>query len=74
LAISGQPKAQAGALAFADEVTFKVGDLSISDSLLSTLGLSVDKIKRETLKIDYLSINDVSIEDDNIGLAVRPRF
>ncbi len=74
LAISGQPVAQAGELAFADDIAFKLGNLTISDSLLNVLGLSIDEIKKQTLKISYLTINDVSLEGNNIGLAVRPSF
>ncbi len=74
LAITGQPVAKNGELAFAENIAFKIGDLSVSDSLLGALGVSIEQLKQQTLKINYLTIKDVSLDENNIGLAVRPSF
>lgn len=74
LAITGQPVSKGGELALADNTAFKIGNLTISESLLSQLGLSINRLQEQTLKINFLTINDVSIDGENIGLAVRPSF
>ena len=74
LAVTGQPVAKNGELAFADNIAFKIGNLSVSDSLLGSIGISTEQLKQQTLKISYLTIKDVSLEGNNIGMAVRPSF
>ena len=74
LAIIGQPVSKGGELTLADNLAFKIGNLAVSASLLKKLGISIDQLKKQTLKISYLTIRDVSIDGENIDLAVRPSF
>ena len=74
LAIKGQPLAINGELALAENLSLKIGSLSIPNSLLGVLGMSVEKLQQQTIKLKNLFIKDIELTDKQIDMAVRPTF
>ena len=74
LAIEGQPLAIDGNLAFGENLSVKIGSLSIPNSLLSVLGMSVNKLQQQTIKLKNLFIKDIELSDKQIDMVVRPTF
>jgi len=74
VAISGRPIAKNGNLAFADDISIKIGAIPISNSLLRQLGVPLDRVSNASLPLQLMSIKSIVTSEDEIVLGVRPRF
>ena len=74
VAFSGRPIAKNGNLAFADDISMKIGAIPISNSLLRQLGVPLDRVSNASLPLQLMSIKSIVTSEDEIVLRVRPRF
>jgi hypothetical protein len=74
IAFSGRPIAKNGNLAFADDISIKIGSIPISNSLLRQLGVPLDRVSNASLPLQLMSINSITTSENEIVLGVRPRF
>lgn len=74
LTIYGTLIARNGNIAIKDDFHIKVGAIPISNSSLRQLGANVERANEIDLPIKYLSINNLTLKDGEIELAVLPRF
>jgi len=74
VAVSGRPIAKNGNLAFADDISIKIGAIPISNSLLRQLGVPLDRVSNASLPLQLMSVKSIATSEDEIVLGVRPRF
>lgn len=74
LAVTGEPIARDGGIAFGKDFTVTIGMLPISSSLLSQLGVPVHKASNASLPLRYLRVQSIKLEQGQINLGVLPRF
>lgn len=74
LAVKGQPVARDGNLAIDDDFAVKIGAIPFSNTLLKQMGVPVERLARNSLPINLLSIKSVSTREGEITFGVVPRF
>jgi hypothetical protein len=74
LTVYGTPIVRNGNLAIKDDFHIKVGAIPISNSSLRQLGAKVERANTIDLPIKYLTINNITLVDGQVELAVLPRF
>ena len=74
VAVSGRPLAINGNLAFAEDVSVKIGLVPISNNLLQQLGLPGLRLDGISLPLEKVSVNSVATSRDRISLGITPRF
>lgn len=70
LAIEGRPISRSGQLAVADDVTFKIGSIPVPTKILESLGVSLNKLRKESVSVRNIRITDVRIENKQIIASV----
>lgn len=74
IAVLGEPIARHGELAITENLSLKIGAIPISNQVLKQLGVPLEEISRKSLPLRYLSVQQVQLSDQNLAMAVLPRF
>ncbi|MEM7358029.1 MAG: hypothetical protein AAF431_02910 [Pseudomonadota bacterium] len=74
LAVKGQPIARDGNLAIDDDFSVRIGAIPFSNALLKQMGVPVERVAKNSLPINLLSIKSVSTSEGEITFGVTPRF
>ncbi len=72
--LQGTPVARNGNLGVAEDVSLQIGALPISNRLLKSAGVPVERLAKESLPITALKIRSIRVSNDRIVLGVRPKF
>lgn len=74
IAVLGEPIARHGELAITENLSLKIGAIPVGNQVLRQLGVPLEEISRKSLPLRYLSVQDVQLSEQQIAMAVLPRF
>ena len=74
IAVKGHPIARDGNLALSDDISLRIGSITLPNSFFRQLGIPVHHASRSSLPLSFMAIKSVKTGQDEIVLGVRPRF